>query len=429
MCSQTVTDLLATPTFGPTAAGETATTVGVVAAIEETKRTGGRFSAQRSEYSQRPGACSFGYTSEMTNTDSLLESGEPTNAGGGLFASSNLEEAPAVVATNVFIDVLSQPYIKDGKVDQAKLFSKDGVDRKIQRENLLLLNQFFVEQGIKDYFIDCGTLLGAVQESDLSDGDQKADITLCKKSLEQFNANVPKLAQLGFTCFSSSSAGMMMSLLRKGEHVDIYRQRRGGRKNKVLKNESTKVFIDELSLPYIKDGKVDRAKLFSKGAMDRGVQRENLLILNQFFVEQGIKDYFIDCGTLLGAVRESDLIDGDEDADISLCKKSVEQLKANIPKLAQLGFITFRSSSTARTAISLLRKGEYVDIYRLYDTEVIPFKTIQFPFLGTFFPVPEHYDEWLTEQYGDWRVPDPSGKSLWNWEKGMPSYSKRWGSA
>ena len=182
--------------------------------------------------------------------------------------------------------------------------------------------------------------------------------------------------------------------------------------------------VDELSKPYIKAGKVNQHKLFSKGEMNRDIQKENLILLKDFLTSHNIK-YFIESGTLLGAVRDKELIKGDSDADISLGKHDMSKLRKIYSKLEKLGFISFRNDLRSWMSMSLLRKGEYIDFYTLFDT--IPFSLTLYPFLGTQFPVPYYYEEWLDELYGDWRTPDPNGKGDGSWERGMPKYVKKWG--
>jgi len=157
--------------------------------------------------------------------------------------------------------------------------------------------------------------------------------------------------------------------------------------------------------------------------MNLKIQEENLLILHKFFKKHTL-EYFIDCGTLLGAIRENGLIKGDQDADFSISKNSLEKLRDNLPELEKLGFVSFRNSDTWM-AMSLLRRGEYIDIYNFFDT--IPFDLGTYQFLGKSFPVPKHYNEYLDELYGNWRVPDKNGKGDGSWEKGMPAYVKKWG--
>jgi hypothetical protein len=176
---------------------------------------------------------------------------------------------------------------------------------------------------------------------------------------------------------------------------------------------------DGLSQVYIKDGSIDTEKLFNKGFMSHPIQEENLKLLKSMMDKHRIR-YYIDCGTLLGAIRENRLIDGDQDADMMVSEDGIKEVRKCLPELETLGFISFRNSGPYM-AMSLLRKGEYIDIYHLWPR--ISFELIQYPFLGTEFPVPKYYDEYLTELYGEWKIPDPNGKgSGQNWEKGMRSY-------
>lgn len=180
--------------------------------------------------------------------------------------------------------------------------------------------------------------------------------------------------------------------------------------------------IHKLSLPYILKGEVNQNKLFKKGYMNHTVQKENLKLLKHFMESHNI-EYYIDCGTLLGAIRENKIIEGDQDADLQLSKIGIKQLRSHLAELEKLGFISFRNSDTW-LPLSLLRKGEYIDLYSLWTS--IPFDLIMYPFLGTTFPIPKYYDEYLTELYGNWRIPDKNGKGLGNWEKGMVEYLKKY---
>ena len=172
----------------------------------------------------------------------------------------------------------------------------------------------------------------------------------------------------------------------------------------------------------MKAGKVNQHKLFSKGEMNRDIQKENLILLKDFLTSHNIK-YFIDCGTLLGAVRDKGFIKGDEDTDISIGKVSIDKVRSLFPELERLGFISFRNSNSWMS-MSLLRKGEYTDIYTHHDS--IPFELEEFPFLGTTFPIPKYYDEYLSELYDTWKVPSKY-RGDGSWERGMPKYVKKWG--
>ena len=185
------------------------------------------------------------------------------------------------------------------------------------------------------------------------------------------------------------------------------------------------ILLDPLDAPYISNEEVDTDKLFSKGFMDHNIQRENLLLLKDILDYHGIQ-YFIDCGTLLGAVRDQGFIKGDLDADINMSRNDMKRLREKvIPELEQSGFISFRNSDSWM-AMSLLRKGEYIDLYTHFNDR-IPFELSDLTFLGWKFKVPKQYEEYLTDIYGDWKTPKNDHEGLGNWQKGMPGYVKKWG--
>ena len=191
--------------------------------------------------------------------------------------------------------------------------------------------------------------------------------------------------------------------------------------NPSLNTDISKLECDPLSLKYIKNGKLDKKSLFSKKTMNHDIQKENLLLLKEFFESQNIR-YYIDCGTMLGAVRDKDLIKGDTDADIMISRTSVKYIRDKRHLLEKMGFISFRNSNKwIWLPMSLLRKGEYIDLYAFWWH--IPFELIDYPFLGTYFPVPKFYEEYLTEQYINWKTPSNSKGPL-NWEWGMKKYVK-----
>lgn len=203
-------------------------------------------------------------------------------------------------------------------------------------------------------------------------------------------------------------------------------------KEKYIPNEKSKFDTDlqndtskfgDLSMEYIVDGNINEEKVFSKKNMDNLIQKENLLLLNDFFKKKYIK-YYIDCGTLLGAIRENNFIKGDSDADIMVSEKGVYILRQNLKELENIGFISFRNNDGGGwMGMSLLRNGEYIDIYK---TDEIKFELILYYFLDSYFYVPKYYEEYLSELYGEWTVPSDDGKGTGNWELGMPNYKKKY---
>ena len=85
----------------------------------------------------------------------------------------------------------------------------------------------------------------------------------------------------------------------------------------------SKINYEPLSFNYINNAKLNKRALYNKKTMNNDIQKENLLLLKEFLESQNIR-YYIDCGTLLGAVRDKDLIKGDTDADVMISKASVE---------------------------------------------------------------------------------------------------------
>jgi hypothetical protein len=158
--------------------------------------------------------------------------------------------------------------------------------------------------------------------------------------------------------------------------------------------------------------------------IDINIQHENLLLLNKFFVRHNIK-YFYDCGTLLGIIREGDLLKHDLDSDISVDKKDIHLIRDNIEELQDMGFQDWRNEDSGFMALSLTRKGEYTDIYRCFD---INFALRQYQWFNTFISIPAHPEEWLEELYGtNWRTPVKNGDYDDSpWEKGMPKYIKKY---
>ena len=203
-------------------------------------------------------------------------------------------------------------------------------------------------------------------------------------------------------------------------------------KEKYIPNEKSKFDTDlqndtskfgDLSMEYIVDGNINEEKVFSKKNMDNLIQKENLLLLNDFFKKKYIK-YYIDCGTLLGAIRENNFIKGDSDADIMVSEQGVYILRQNLKELENIGFISFRNNDGGGwMGMSLLRNGEYIDIYK---TDEIKFELILYYFLDSYFYVPKYYEEYLSELYGEWTVPSDDGKGTGNWELGMPNYKKKY---
>lgn len=105
----------------------------------------------------------------------------------------------------------------------------------------------------------------------------------------------------------------------------------------------------------------------------RNILRENLLILRKFLNKHKIR-YIIDCGTLLGAVRDKDIILGDQDVDINVDKRDIPIIRKNLEELRELGFKEWRNKDDNFMAMSLTQRSLYRYIYRNFIQNIIKFK-------------------------------------------------------
>ena len=127
-------------------------------------------------------------------------------------------------------------------------------------------------------------------------------------------------------------------------------------------------------------------------------------------------DMFLVSGTLLGCVRENKLLGHDKDIDVGIWSDvTAEQFFDVIHKSGLFMILSSRSEHIIRLKHL---SGIMVDIFFHYRDpddywhagvkmkwSNTPFTLVEREFLGQTHLIPEDYDTYLTENYGDWRTP------------------------
>lgn len=152
--------------------------------------------------------------------------------------------------------------------------------------------------------------------------------------------------------------------------------------------------------------------------------KKNLLTFKYIMDLNNIK-FGIIFGTLLGAIRENNFIQHDEDVDVYVLQEDKDEILSLLSIFEQHGLRVVRYTDTI---LSLLSGGDYIDVYfpqknffgsmcvgeDCYASKYFIFKT-KINFLGTYFYTPTNPECFLEEAYGkDWRVPKINSPSLPN---------------
>lgn len=126
--------------------------------------------------------------------------------------------------------------------------------------------------------------------------------------------------------------------------------------------------------------------------------------------------FFLISGTLLGCMRENDFLSHDKDIDVGVWNTvSFDALK----KAVSMAGCFYSLAGRSKHLLSIRHvNGVTIDIF-IHVKEVsnywhagvktkwnnTPFSLISKNFLGEQYLIPEDYDLYLTENYGDWRTP------------------------
>ncbi|WP_146086851.1 tetratricopeptide repeat protein [Citrobacter braakii] len=141
---------------------------------------------------------------------------------------------------------------------------------------------------------------------------------------------------------------------------------------------------------------------------------KNALIQLNLTLKENRINFFLISGTLLGCIRENNILKHDKDIDVGVWE-DVDLLKIK-QILSMSGVFTISAMRSEHVLRVKHVNGVAIDIFKHYresdnywhgGVKLIwnntPFKLVNKKFLGTDFYVPENYDLYLTENYGDWK--------------------------
>lgn len=153
-----------------------------------------------------------------------------------------------------------------------------------------------------------------------------------------------------------------------------------------------------------------------KKRINKKIAKENLLLFKKI-AEKNNLQFSLAFGTMLGAIREHDFIDHDDDIDLWILSEQQDTFFNMLFELREYGFELVRFHRKGLG--SIIRKGENIDIYVLYPIaeglrgyygNPIPEKYVTklslYEFQGELFHGATNSEELMVFFYGEnWRTP------------------------
>ncbi len=126
--------------------------------------------------------------------------------------------------------------------------------------------------------------------------------------------------------------------------------------------------------------------------------------------------FFLISGTLLGCIREGKLLSHDKDIDIGVWENHTTEQLSYI--FRDSGYFYVLPHHSNEILVVRHVNGITIDIFIHHRTSDdywhaggkskwhnTPFELMLYPFLGELYLIPKAYNLYLTENYGDWRIP------------------------
>jgi len=207
------------------------------------------------------------------------------------------------------------------------------------------------------------------------------------------------------------------------------------------------------------------------GSVDAPQWKSAMLDIKHLFEQIGIT-YWIDEGTLIGAIRHKGFVPWDNDVDFSIRDEDLQKLISSFDLFRLNGFVVrhqklkkhisfhrkdtkmdvniydkelkqirwWHSNIIARGLDFIMKKSHQnylveVFLFPIYkkftdieETIVLPKKFINtlrtIELFGENFPIPNHTEDYLSYRFGDWKTPKHKGKLITEWNGIKYDFSK-----
>jgi len=135
------------------------------------------------------------------------------------------------------------------------------------------------------------------------------------------------------------------------------------------------------------------------------------------FVESLSIPYWLTAGTLLGTIREGDIIKNDTDLDIAIPKKYSPLFRWAIKNGGHENFDLKCDRQVKRLVSFVLKnnKGAYIDVYDYM--EIDDMELVQARLMNRLYYVPKNSEKLLECMYGNWKIPSGKHATLEDMEK------------